>query len=222
MNKKPIASLSKALCAGMFLFGLVSTANAALISRLGGLAVYDTDLDITWLADANAGAGSTFDDGVSSSDGRMTWGNANAWAASLNVGGVTGWRLPTTQQPDPSCGNQSGDAIPQGFGSGCTGSEMGHLFNEEGITANAPGVFSNVQSLSYWSGTEFAPVPVNAWLFNFNFGIQFADVKDLNLFAWAVHSGDVGASSVPEPGTIALMGLGLLGLLGFGRRQRRR
>ncbi|HBV21138.1 MAG TPA: hypothetical protein DEF07_05400 [Nitrosomonas sp.] len=42
------------------------------------------------------------------------------------------------------------------------------------------------------------------------------------VYAWAVHSGDVGAASVPEPGTIALMGLGLSGLLGLGRHQRRR
>ncbi|HNG34964.1 MAG: PEP-CTERM sorting domain-containing protein [Nitrosomonas sp.] len=44
---------------------------------------------------------------------------------------------------------------------------------------------------------------------------------NFNFFAWAVHSGDVGAQ-VPEPGTLALMGLGLMGLLGFGRQQRRR
>lgn len=44
---------------------------------------------------------------------------------------------------------------------------------------------------------------------------------NFNFFAWTVHSGDVGAQ-VPEPGTLALMGLGLMGLLGFGRQQRRR
>jgi hypothetical protein len=57
--------------------------------------VYDTDLDITWLADANAGVGSTFDNGGSTTDGRMTWVNANAWAASLTVGGFSDWRLPS-------------------------------------------------------------------------------------------------------------------------------
>ncbi len=180
---------------------------------------------ISWLANANAnvnvnaGAGSSFDDGSSTMDGRITWANANAWAASLNVGGVTGWRLPTTIQPDPSCSHQSAGS----FGFGCTGSEMGHLFNVEGITTVAPGVlFSNVQSRLYWSGTEFAPNPDFAWAFLFNRGGQRADFRSNDWFAWAVHSGDVGASSVPLPGTIALMGLGLVGLLGFGRRQRRR
>ena len=56
-------------------------------------AYYDTAVNITWLANANAGAGSTFDNGLNPTDGRMTWVNANAWAAALNVQGVTGWRL---------------------------------------------------------------------------------------------------------------------------------
>lgn len=230
MNRKPIASLSKALCAGVFLFGFVSAANAALVSTLGGLAVYDTDRDISWLANANAGAGSSFDDGVSTTDGLMTWANANAWAASLNVGGVTGWRLPTTLQPDSSCDIQGGGNGDGGFN--CTGSEMGHLFYTElgGVAGSSIlssgdadlALFSNVQSFSYWSGTEFAPSPIDAWNFFFNLGGQGRGSKNTSLFAWAVHSGDVGASSVPEPGTVALMGLGLMGLLGLGRRQRRR
>ncbi len=222
MNKINIASLSKVLCAGLFSFGLVSTVNASLVSTLGGLAVYDSDRDISWLANANANA-TAGDDGFSTTDGRMTWDNANAWAASLSVGGVTGWRLPTALNAD-------GTGPCNGFN--CTGSEMGHLFyNELGVTKFNSilssvdpdlALFSNVQHILYWSGTELAPFPDSAWVFNFNDGGQFAGFKTRELFAWAVHSGDVGASAVPEPGTIALMGLGLVGLLGFGRRQRRR
>ena len=48
--KKQIAGT---LSAGLLSFGVVSTADAALVSRLGGLAYYDTVLNITWLADAN-------------------------------------------------------------------------------------------------------------------------------------------------------------------------
>ncbi len=48
----------------------------------------------------------------------------------------------------------------------------------------------NVQSNNYWSGTEFAPNPTNAWNFNFNNGNQNANNKNNNNFAWAVHSGE--------------------------------
>jgi hypothetical protein len=112
----------------------------------------------------------------------MTWTNANAWAASLNVAGVTGWRLPGTLQPDTSCGNQTGGVPPQGFGFGCTGSEMGNLFyNVLGGVAGSSittthnanyDLFSNVQSNFYWSGTEFAPNTRYAWHFFFLGGFQ--------------------------------------------------
>ena len=60
-----------AMCACIFSFISIS-ANAALIERLGGLAYYDTEADLTWLADANAGAGSAFDDGPSKTDGELS------------------------------------------------------------------------------------------------------------------------------------------------------
>ena len=88
-----------------------------------------------------------------------------------------------------------------------------------GLANTAP--FSNLQSNLYWSGLEFAPNPSDAWLFNFHFGGQRADDKHNNFFfAWAVRSGDV-AASVPEPGTVLLMGAGLMGLAGVKRSKRR-
>ncbi len=65
----------KAVLSTVLLFQCMLTADAALLSRLGGQAVYDTDLKVTWLADANAAAGSIY-----ASSGRMTWANVNAWA----------------------------------------------------------------------------------------------------------------------------------------------
>ena len=50
---------------GVMLLLLVGTAQAALLSRMGDEAVYDTVRNITWLADANAGAGSIYDTGSS-------------------------------------------------------------------------------------------------------------------------------------------------------------
>jgi hypothetical protein len=57
-------------------------------------AYYDTTLNITWLSDAHAAVGSVYDTWVPGT-GRMSWANANDWAAGLDVNGVTGWRLPT-------------------------------------------------------------------------------------------------------------------------------
>jgi hypothetical protein len=51
-----------AVCAALFGFITVSS-DAALVSRLGGLAYYDDVAKLTWLADANAGAGSSYDNG---------------------------------------------------------------------------------------------------------------------------------------------------------------
>ena len=194
------------LAAGL---GCASTAEASLISRLGGQAVYDTDFNITWLANANA------------ANGTMNWQAAKDWATGLNVGGYTGWRLPTALNADGSG--------PCALGWNCTNSELGHLFYTEGgltqgqnITSSAvlSNIFSNMQNSVYWSGTEFAPSPTNAWYFNTVNGYQDIDSKGVNHYAWAVRSGDVGGSSVPEPGIIGLLGIGALAWV--GTRQKRR
>ena len=208
MKALPKTLTGLVLLAGM---GLASTAEAALISRLGGLAVYDADRNLTWLANANA-------------NGLMNWTAANTWAAGLNVGGYTGWRLPTTLQPDPSCSSQSGG---DSYGYNCTGSELGHLFYTEGgltlgqsITSSAvlSNLFINMQNSVYWSGTEYAPNPVNAWYFYTSSGYQSYDVKVNNNYAWAVRSGDVAA--VPEPGEMGLLGIGALAWAGTRARRR--
>jgi len=97
----------------IFLF-ISTTTHAQLISRLGGQAYYDTESDLTWLTDATA-------DGS-----RMNWHDANNWASNLIIDGVSGWRLPKTLQPDPSCSIQEEERGSVGYN--CLGSEMGKLF----------------------------------------------------------------------------------------------
>ena len=72
------------------------------------------------------------------------------WIKAMNTAnylGFTDWRLPTTAQPDATCSLQNFLGFPgQSGGTGCTGSEMGHLFNVERVPAAAPFPFVSVQA----------------------------------------------------------------------------
>ena len=144
---KTLSVLALTLC-------LTSTANATLFSRLGGDALYDDVLDITWLSNANLALTNQFGLSLSTnvgdgtpntvgSTGRMTWANANAWIAGMNNAnhlGYNDWRLPTLSPINGASfqtnftNNGTSDV-----GNGATGigwqdgsnnpvSEMGHLY----------------------------------------------------------------------------------------------
>ncbi len=235
-------TMTGVLCAGLFTLG-ISAANAALLSGQGTWettlqgrdldgnaatfeAYYDTTLDITWLADANAA-------------GTMTWADANAWVAGLTLGGFNDWRLPKmvdTGEPGCNFANHDTDCgynVQTGSASTTVYSEMASLWYDTlgnisfkdtagvssqpgwGLTNTGP--FSNLQPVFYWSVEENDPN--TAWNFSTNTGGQNIN-NYASLYAWAVRSGDVRVNTVPEPAAAWLFGTGLIGLLGVAIRKR--
>lgn len=212
------------LCAAVAAPGL---SFGALIDR-GGL-IYDTDLNITWLADAYYARRS------------YSWSEAVNWAANLSYydsgRNVTfdDWRLPTTLQPDPSCSYQAAGAdvsSMQSYGYECSGSEMGHLFYSAlgGVAGRPIGyvhdadyeLFHNIQNSVYWSATELAPDSRDAWSFDFSSGAQYPANRLGTYWVLVVSDGDIAAafSAVPIPSAAWMFGSGLLGLVGFAKRKR--
>lgn len=199
-----------AVCVCALMFAVSTSASAALLSRLGGQAIYDSDRNITWLANANLAASNTFGVAGINPDGSMTWATTRSWIAAMNAAnylGYSDWRLPTTLEPDATCGTQwdGGAYGMQSGGNNCTGSEMGHLFyNELGGMAGSDitlvhnanySLFSNIQSGFYWSGTEYTPLSHSAWTFFFGAsggGQSYGDKTDV-FRALAVRSGDAAA-----------------------------
>ena len=202
-------SIIGAICSCLTLFSFC--ADAALLSRLGGLAYYDTELDITWATDANI-------------NGQANWFDQQAWVSGLTISGVSGWRLPSVDvNGDDNIVNCSPGGVV-----GCIDNEMGYLYYEEGISSLAPGPFSNIvsgtlsngASSSYWSSTLNFPGSNSAQIFEFENGGNGSGHTLLAdyIYAWAVHDGDV--SAVPVPPAIWLFGSGLIGLVGFYRRMK--
>jgi hypothetical protein len=205
--------------------------------------VYDSVLNLTWLADWAAGAGNIHDDGDSNSDGAMTWPSAMAWANSIpDLGG--GWMLPGILDIGDDGMNSLNHVWYQGtdFGQNVYGGEVGrrvaplaHMFHDTlgnlsaldfagnirpvfGVTNTGP--FSAMQAWSYWTGTAFIGNPADfAWVFITAGGEQLVAPQTAQLLAVAVRPGDVLTASVPEPSEFLLLGLAFAVMT---RTQRRR
>ena len=105
---------------------------------------------------------------------------------------------------------------------GTTGNELGQLFysvlgGTAGNNIRDTASFINEQADAYWSGTEYASNPYDAWLFGTLVGFQDYSIKRSQNYAWAVSPGQVTAA-VAEPGVIWLLGAALLGWGGLKRR----
>lgn len=221
------------------------TASAALYDRGGGM-IYDSELDITWLQDANYALTSGYIPSGYGSDygGAMGYDQATAWVDSLTYGGYSDWRL-------PSAISNGGNGTPiAGY---YTGSELDHLFLELGnkplvdtagniqtgygltntgfLDAGTGQAVSFYNVLSDWyREAEQGPGTYeededgeivewkSAWSYSLAYGYQEGgNGYDAGMYAWAVRDGDV--SPVPVPAAVWLLGSGLAGLFGFGRKR---
>ncbi len=133
------------------------SSHALLIDSGGGM-IYSTDLDVTWLQDANFSMTSGYDD-----DGLMTWGEANTWAQNLVYGGYDDWRLPTF---DPDYNRETSTVQ----------SEMAYLrFVELGPPYGSSSDFDpspfinlgNTDSTFFWSGSPDVNNPSSVWRFDY-------------------------------------------------------
>jgi hypothetical protein len=193
---------SVAICAGVWSFG---TAEAALVADASGQTVYDTDTNVTWLANANLAGTKTFGVSGINPDGSMSWNTAQEWIAAMNAANYRGsnrWSLPETSLPDTGCSQLPKSAA---FGYRCTGSQMGNLYyndlgGEKGSTIELKhnanyGLFNNFQPYLYWSSTLWTRVPNSAFSFSFGNGFQGTNVFVNDMYAIAVTPGKVGFSS---------------------------
>jgi len=174
--------------------GAGGLATAALYDRGGGL-IYDDGLVITWLQDADYANTSGYVASLPLSDdrnGRMHWGEAMAWAESLEYGGYDDWRLPEV-------------------------GEMDFMYHTNGVTGSNMSPFQNLKPNSYASATVYNDDQI--YDFNFRNGIQNTPGKTTWFYAWAVRDGDSPAP-VPVPATMLLLGSGLVGLGALRKKMR--
>ena len=183
--------------------GLAAHATAAPLryngDYLGGRLIYDPNTHLTWYQAPYT---------------NVTWYAAMDWAANLNIGGATGWRLPSIA---PATVIDGGNQMI------VTGNpddgELGYLWYDElgnhlGAMTNAgpfdPTPFNPLPNNGFWtsSGPWYGHASTFAVFFdlhNGNYGLDVIQGAGALCAEIAVHAGDIGPNGPMAPGlTITL------------------
>lgn len=185
-----------ALCSLVLLMLFAPGSRATLIDQGNGT-IYDPDLALIWLQDANYAKTTGYTLGLlpPRSDGRMTYAQATDWVSGLAFAGFEDWYLPTQAQMEHLHFIELGNLIY---------SAPGYVPGDGDQTP-----FVNISGSHYWSSTPGV-------IFNFKEGTSNSGASlDLNQFAaWAVRNGTI----VPIPPAVLLFG-SAIGLMGVMRRK---
>jgi hypothetical protein len=178
--------------AGVVLGLMAGGANATLSSRAGGTLVYDDVTNLTWFKD------------WTSSGFTGTWVEALTWVDGLTAGGD--WRLPSYDSPIDEFSR-----MISGNGLTLSGSNL--------VDGSSNVWFTGVTTGEYWYRTVENAGTFTSYVFTFDNGPQAYGMDQTEaLYAVAVRFGDFSAN-VPIPGTVALLGLGLVGIGAARRKQ---